>query len=132
MRRSEERSESEAGEGPAREQGSGRRRREHRRWDGEKERKGRKRREGAKGQSIVGVKEGVEEGGFKGTLTITGRAKEDEVANARVQAQYSGLSIRTSKRKSQRIKRAAKRRLNRPGESESEDRRVRRKNQARC
>ena len=87
---------------------------------------------GAKGQSIVGVKEGVEkgnEGRFKGTLTI--RTIEDEVANARVQAQYSGLSIRTSKRKSQKNKRAA-RRLNRPGESESENRRVRRKNQARC
>ena len=43
---------------------------------------------GAKGQSIVGVKEGVEkgnEGRFKGTLTI--RAKDDEVASARTQAQ---------------------------------------------
>ena len=43
---------------------------------------------GAKGQSIVGVKEGVEEGNegrFKGTLTI--RAIEDELANAQTQAQ---------------------------------------------
>ena len=75
---------------------------------------------GSEGTDYCWGNEGVEEGGNKGTLTITGRAKEDEVANARVQAQYSGLTIRTSKRKSQKIKRAA-RRLNRPGERTGEN-----------